>query len=385
MSRIKALRIPGANAQAIQQQGFLRYKDLFQFMANHHTELADEIAQAYANTMRWYYSTNFQRYHKAFERLKLHLMDKNEVLGQEEHARKGGLLKSVVAPTYDPFNIGRRIEILRNRTAPILAAYQADDDKTTHYLEYHFRHFNAALVENSSSEYTFMSEFFSHKKQDQLAVMFNHVFEQTFTLGKTFTKYLIDNTFDSLGILLCVRLNQYSLYEMQKRRIPAAEGYLNATNMLLWPRFQIVMDAHCESLRRSNTNTRMLATVSGPAAKQSSAPHFLTQRFASLLHGILSLSAEAGDDEPVQNSLGRLRSDFEAFLTKLSSGISDARKRERFLFNNYSLVLTIISVSTLFPTPPRCGFVLMVMQDTDGKLAVEQKTHFETLKKAFHE
>ena len=295
--------------------------------------------------MRWYYLTHFQRYHKTFEKVKIHALDKNDVVGHEDQTRKGGLLKSAPAPTYDPYNIGRRIEILRNRTAPIVAAYQTDDDKSVHYLEYSFRHFNAALVENAAAEYTFISEFFSHKKYDQLAVMFNHIFDQAFNLGKSFTKHLVDNTFDTLGILLCVRLNQYALFEMQKRRIPAAESYLNATNMLLWPRFQVVMDAHCESLRRGGNNTRMLAAVSGPAAKQSAAPHFLTQRFASLLHGILSLSAEAGDDEPVQNSLGRLRSDFEAFLTKLSSGISDTRKRERFLFNNYSLVLTIISVS----------------------------------------
>lgn len=275
-------------------------------------------------------------------------------------------LKGSSGPTYDPFNIGRRIEILRNRTAPIMTVYQAEDDKTTHYPEYHFRHFNAALIENGSSEYTFISEFFAHKKYDQISYMFNQIFEQAFNLGKAFTKSLIDNTFDSLGVLICVRLNQYALFEMQKRRIPTAEGYLNATNMLLWPRFQIVMDAHCESLRRVNTNSRMLTAVSGPPSKQSAAPHFLTQRFASLLQGILSLSAEAGDDEPVQNSVGRLRSDFEAFLTKLSSGISDARKRERFLFNNYSLILTIIG-------------------DTNGKLAVEQKQHFEALKSAFRE
>ena len=324
-------------------------------MENHHTLLAEEIAQAYTNTMRWYYSKHFQRYHKTFEKLKLHVMDKNDVLGHEEAARKGGIipgLKGTVAATYDPFNIGRRIEILRNCTAPIIAAYQAEDDRTTHYLEFHFRHFNAALIENCSAEYTFISEFFSHKKYDQLSNMFNSIFEQTFTLGKTFTKTLVDNTYDSLGILLCVRLNQYALFEMQKRRIPAAEGYLNATNMLLWPRFQLVMDAQCDSLRRNISNTRMLTAVSGPAAKQSAAPHFLTQRFASLLHGLLALSAEAGDDEPVQRSLGRLRSDFEAFLTKLSSGISDTRKRERFLLNNYSLVLTIISVNTPFTLPP---------------------------------
>lgn len=370
VSRIKALRVPGANSQLIQQQGFIRYKELFHFMAIHHPQLAEELAQAYTNTMRWYYSTHFQRYHKAFERLKLHVMDRNDVLGQEENARKGGSiipgLKSAAAPAYDPFNIGRRIEILRNTTAPIMAAYQAEEDKITHYMEYHFRHFNAALVEKCATEYTFISDFFSHKKYDQMNHIFNQIFEPSFNLGKAFTKTLVDNTYDSLGILLCVRLNQYALFEMQKRRIPAAEGYLNGTNMLLWPRFQVVMDAHCESLRRNNNNTRMLSAMTGPAAKQSAAPHFLTQRFASLLHGLLSLSAEAGDDEPVQRSLARLRSDFEAFLTKLSSGIGDTRKRERFLFNNYSLILTIIG-------------------DTDGKLAMEQKNHFEALKKAFQE
>lgn len=259
-------------------------------------------------------------------------------------------LKSSPGAAYDPFNIGRRIEILRNRTAPILAAHQAEDDKTVHYPEYHFRHFNAALMENGAAEYTFISEFFSHKKHEHISAMFHHMFEQTFGLGKAFTRSLVDNTFDSLGVLLCVRLNQYSLFEMQKRRIPAAEGYLNATNMLLWPRFQVVMDAHCESLRRIGANSRMLAAVAGP--KQGVAPHALTQRFASLLHGILSLSAEAGDDEPVQNSVGRLRADFGAFLARLSAQMGDRGKRERFLFNNYSLVATIIGV--------RCACVLVL-------------------------
>lgn len=187
--------------------------------------------------------------------------------------------------------------------------------------------------------------------------MFHQMFDPTFALGQAYTKTLIDSTLDCLGVLLCVRLNQYSAFEMQKRRIPAADGYINAVNMLLWPRFQIIMDAHCESLRRSSvagagarTGTLSLTTN---AAKQNTAPHFLTQRFAGFMNGILALSAEAGDDEPVANSLGRLRSDFEAFLTKLSAGIVDSKKRERFLYNNYSLVLTIIGVR-LSPLLPLC-------------------------------
>jgi len=66
-------------------------------MANYRVELAEEIAQAYTNTMKWYYSTYFQRYHKAFEKIKLHTMDKNDVLGQEEPTRKSMLLSSAFA------------------------------------------------------------------------------------------------------------------------------------------------------------------------------------------------------------------------------------------------------------------------------------------------
>jgi hypothetical protein len=59
--------------------------------------------------------------------------------------------------------------------------------------------------------------------------------------------------------------------------------------------------------------------------------------------------------------LHRLRSDYNAFLLKLSKGIADGRKRERFLHNNYSLVCTIIG-------------------ENDGKLADEMEEHFVDLR-----
>jgi hypothetical protein len=150
--------------------------------------------------------------------------------------------------------------------------------------------------------------------------------------------------------------------------VPIADSYINGTNMLLWPRFQVIMDLHCESMKRVANSTgkgavAAFSLVSGTdASKQSVAPHAITQRFGQFVQGILALSSEAGDDEPVSNSLGRLRMEFEALMAKLSRGAGDAMKRSRFLYNNYSLVLTIIS-------------------DTQGKLAEEQKAHFEGLLK----
>jgi hypothetical protein len=124
------------------------------------------------------------------------------------------------------------------------------------------------------------------------------------------------------------------------------------------------MDQHCESVRAVTNAISIRKQSASEQAKQSAAPHFMTQRFGQFMQGILALSTEAGDDEPVSASLIRLRSETEAFLTKSSKSIGESRKRERFLYNNYSLILTIIG-------------------DLEGKLALEQQEHFEGLKTAF--
>ncbi|PMD47410.1 Vps52-domain-containing protein [Hyaloscypha variabilis F] len=367
VAQIKALRSPNINAQIIQQQHFIRYKDLYAFLHKHHPKLAEEIGQAYMNTMRWYFLNQFTRYQKALEKIKLHLIDRHDVLGGDDGNRKTNLLagsKSSGQP-HDAFNLGRRIDLLRTSNQTALPSFLAEEDKTTHYLEFPFRNFNLALVDNASAEYSFLTSFFSPSlSYAAISRHFNYIFEPTFALGQTLTKALVHETFDSLGLLLCVRLNQHFAFELQRRKIPAVDGYINGTGMLLWPRFQVIMDQHCESVRTITNAISIRKQSASEQAKQSAAPHFMTQRFGQFMQGILALSTEAGDDEPVSASLIRLRSEMEAFLTKSSKSIGEARKRERFLYNNYSLILTIIG-------------------DLEGKLAMEQQEHFEGLKKAF--
>lgn len=376
VAQIKALRSPQINAQIIQQKHFLRFKDLFTFLHRHHDTLGDEICHAYMNTIRWYYTNQFTRYERALEKIKLHFLDKNDVLGHDESSKRTSVLSgaSVLAgmsrlpgPPHDAFNIGRRIDILRTHNTSALPSYLAEEDQATHYLEMPFRNFNLALIDNVTAEYSFLVAFFTPSLS--LATVgrhFNYIFEPTFALGKSLTKKLVSDSYDTLGLLLSIRLNQHNAFELQRRRIPAADAYVNGTNMLLWPRLQMVMSYHCDSVR--TLTSALPAKPSTAVAKtMNTAPHLVTQRFGQMLHGILSLSQDAGDDEPVITSLGRLRSEVEAFLAKYSAGFgADKRKRERLLYNNYSLVLTIIS-------------------DTEGKLAEDQKSYFEGLKGAFQE
>jgi len=365
VTQVKALRSPSMNAQVIQQQNFLKYKDLYTFLSRHHSQLAEEIGQAYVNTMRWYYLNHFSRYDEALRKMKVHLIDKNDVVGSLEDSNSR---RPKGTPAYDAFSVGRRFDILKASAHNALPSHVAEEDRSTHFLEIPFRAFNVALVDNASFEYSFLSNFFSpSQSHNAIAKIFDSIFASTFAIGQALTRTIIENSSDALGILICVRLNQHFAFELQRRKIPVVENYINATNMLLWPRFQIVMDMHCESLRKSSSalsGRPAASAILNSGSGQSVAPHPLTQRFATFLQGVLMLSSEAGDDEPIANSLGRLRTDFEAFLTKMSKAVGDARKRDRFLYNNYSLVGTIL-------------------EGTSGKLAEENRRHFDNLKDTY--
>ncbi|KAI1001459.1 hypothetical protein K3495_g6738 [Podosphaera aphanis] len=363
VSQIKVLRSPNINAQIIQQQQIIRYKDLYTFLHKHHPQLAEEIGRAYTNTMRWYYLHQFSRYEKALAKIKVHLVDKHNVLAQDDGTRKSTTISGSKSsgPPHDAFNLGRRIDLLKASNQTALTSYLAEEDRSTHYLEHPFRNFNIALVDNASAEYSFLMTFFAPAISfSTITRHFNHIFEPTFSLGQALTKSLISDTYDCLGILICVRLNQQFAFELQRRKVPAMDTYINGASMLLWPRFQLVMDAHCESFKSLTSSLSSLKPSTAEAAKQSVAPHLMTQRFGQFLQGILALSAEAGDDEPVSSSLKRLRGEMEAFLSKVALNM-DKRKRERFLFNNYSLILTIVG-------------------EVDGKLAALQRIHYEEMK-----
>ncbi|KAL7933810.1 Sac2 family domain-containing protein [Trichoderma chlorosporum] len=366
VAQIKALRSPHINAQIIQQQNFLKFKDLYTFLHKHHAALAEEISQAYMNTMRWYYLNQFTRYERALAKLKLHVLDKNDVLGQEDATRKTAVLSSsrVAGPPHDAFNLGRRIDMLRTKSTSAISSYLAEEDQSTHYLEVPFRNFNLALIDNATAEYTFLAAFFAPAlSYSQIFKNFNYIFDPTFEVGRVLSKSLVSESFDALGLLLCIRLNQHFAFDLQRRKVPAVDGYINGTNMLLWPRLQVIMDRHCESVRLL-TNAAPTKLAKADQIKMSAAPHMVTQRFGQLLQGFLALSTEAGDDEPVVASLRRLRSEVEAFLARQAQTHGDERKSERFLYNNYSLILTIIG-------------------DEAGKLAQEQQEHFEELKQTY--
>ena len=93
MSQIKGLRLPNINAQIIQQQSLLKFKDLYAFLSRHHPQLAEEIGQAYINTMRWYYLSHFTRYQQALERILLQMVDRQDAIGVDQTSHRSTFLQ----------------------------------------------------------------------------------------------------------------------------------------------------------------------------------------------------------------------------------------------------------------------------------------------------
>ena len=192
VAQIKALRSPSINAQVIQQNSFLRYREIFAFLTKRQPELAEEISQAYVHTMRWYYLSHFTRYKAALEKLNLHTIDQTDSLTAESGTSRGAK-----GTSFDFFSSGRRMDILHTPNDTAMPSHAAEDDKGTHYLEVPFRAFNLALVDNASAEYSFLTEFFPKQPRQATNRKFNEVFQPTFELGHSFTKQLTESSLDA--------------------------------------------------------------------------------------------------------------------------------------------------------------------------------------------
>ncbi|KAG9878870.1 putative GARP complex subunit, partial [Aureobasidium melanogenum] len=155
VSQIKALRAPGVNAQLLQQNNFMRYKDAFQFLDRHQPQLGQEIGRAYINTMRWFYLHNFSRYKASLDKMNIHVVDKNEVLAQDDATKRITAVSGsrTQAAPHDAFSLGRRMDMLKGSFKSALSSHIAEEDKSAHYLEVPFRAFNLALMDNASGEY----------------------------------------------------------------------------------------------------------------------------------------------------------------------------------------------------------------------------------------
>jgi len=53
-----------------------------------------------------------------------------------------------------------------------------------------------------------------------------------------------------------LRINHQLAKELERRKIPGLDKYRDAIHMALWPRFQVVVDMHIDSVRKAKTKVK---------------------------------------------------------------------------------------------------------------------------------
>ncbi|SCU81546.1 LAMI_0B06722g1_1 [Lachancea mirantina] len=392
VARIKALR--SANcvpSQKIQTQ-LLEVAEIFQFIVKYNYSLALELRQAYAYTMQWYYKNYFGRYIRSLTILQYVPIDSHYALGQ-------GLSKTPVngrdslgitgffsknqpkspfgstAATNDTvneyFQVDKRISILTQEDNTVMVSQIAENNHVANFLEKGFKNLSLAILDNCAVEFMFLNDFFRvNNNVEDLRGILEQVFKPTFEQANHFTKQLISSTFDIFGVLICIRIAHHLQFESQRRRVPVIDDFLGEQLIILWPKFQQLVDFQCESLRNMPIFVGAVGT--------SALPHELTVQFAKFLTSILTLSLrhqESIDErsEPLYNSIIRIRNDFETVMTKCSK---KAAQPEKFLAVNYTYLLNALQQQHI--SMENGG-------DASGHSIIfeETKTHFNTLVEAF--
>ncbi len=347
VAKIKKLRTIGTPSQVVQNQ-LIECRDIYPFLKQRAPSLALELRQAYVYTMKWYYHAHFQRYLQSLTKLTLHTIDRESLIGGTQSIFK----KNIAVGDY---SLGKRGQIIHAQDPTVMPAQIAEYNQLKFHMETAFRSFNLAIIDNGSVEYLFLMEFF--QLDAEVNGVFEQIFSTTFQLGISFTKELITNTFDIFGVLILIRLSQGLVFELQRRRIPVIEDYLNLQMITLWPKFQSLIDMNCENMKRSSSKSSAISGMKPTTA------HPLTLQFANLLSGFLKLTGveQQTTQEPLYNSIQRLRNDYESVLTKMSKNL---KQNELFLYNNYS-------------------FVLGILTECEGALADSETEHFKLLVEAY--
>mmetsp|Transcript_111390 Transcript_111390/g.265769 ORF Transcript_111390/g.265769 Transcript_111390/m.265769 type:complete len:584 (+) Transcript_111390:2-1753(+) len=337
LQKVNSLKKPKTNLQILQRNVLVRFKSMTQFLAEHHGAVAEEVKAHYVGTMSAVYLKQFRTYVTSLQKLELEYSPTKSDLLVNEQPSAGrlwdnlGLGRSVqLKDKGNVFSLSGRDAILEQLDKdPIIA--HTNKDKVKYYHEQLFRSHQMLLMDTATSEFLFLNDFFDTRGDQQLFV---EVF------GKT-TQYFLDsmeaflaNCWDSVGLLLMVRIVDFYRKRMQQRQVSCLDSYLDALQLLLWPRLRVVLEANIISLRKAQTVHQ---------APSNTNPHLVTRRFAELAASLYFLSSreDTGLPDNLQQPLSMMRQEFCTLLSALANRLDGQDSGLVFLVNNYDLVLTV--------------------------------------------
>lgn len=178
-------------------------------------------------------------------RLELPVGTKFDLLGIEPERQKSWTDKFVTsrAPTANVFALGSRAQVLAQMDADLIVPHEAAEKSTRFSYDVLFRSLHHYLLDSVTSEWLFCMEWFG--PNDLFPKIFSVPLQQCLATVSTSVK----GSFDSVGLLIMLRITALNKLTMVRRGIPVLVSYFQKLDALLLPRLLELIQQHVASVK----------------------------------------------------------------------------------------------------------------------------------------
>lgn len=334
IQKVYQFRKPMANYQVTQDM-LLKNRFFFEFLTLHDKSVARECRDEYINTLSKVYFSYFKEYSSKLAKLKIdEVADKDDLLGFEDKPKTSIFsTKPSMRNRSTVFTLGNRLMTIANEIdSSIIIPHASSKSEQKYTLENIFRSEQFALLDNSSNELLFLSDFFMAK--DKLLIdLFLSVLGKTFSLFHKNVETLANGSYDAIGIFLCISIIQrFELIAKQRNCFPILTYYENILD-ILWVRFETIMKSHLFSISEIDTHKLQSLDIR---------PHYITRRYAEFSNSLLNIN-EILPNPKLNPILTQLQIEVQNFILRLASEFSQRKDQLISLINNYDLMLSVIA------------------------------------------
>ncbi|WWC90632.1 uncharacterized protein L201_005568 [Kwoniella dendrophila CBS 6074] len=391
------------NLVILQNSLLLRYQPFYQFLYNHspdNSNLAKQVERGYVNASRSYYETAFRRYTRSLSAIKLRITEKNELIG------------STATPVPDPSSQSNTNDYARtslnginkdklkfkdldmdDEDSSVILAYMADDKDYRAPIEAIFRSLALVLLDNASSEFTFIVRFFARSHSSTPPAVkspietpidspnpsyvdlmsdagrsvtptrkgvnamnenlkdaeriWHEIFDSSLEYTTEFFNSITTPTSTTqqipsiTSILTIIRLNDDLLKISDLRGCLPLLSYLNLWKLNLWPIFKKEIDKHIGSLKKLADDLEgknLMSSFGLNKALKDSNLKQITKRYGKMFSEMVVLSSEA-EEVMMFSSMTRLRAELIRIITLQSNKIKSIPEKNSFLSSIYEIII----------------------------------------------
>jgi hypothetical protein len=337
IAQFQALRSPKTNVKMVQHNSLVKYAPLLHFVQQEAPGAADDLRLVYGESMGKTLQNLFKSYCSQLLKLDLTMATKNDLIAVEEAALKNVFTQKVnMSKRTDAFSLGDRDKILDQIESEPILLHVALAESVKYPFEAIFRSIIKHLSDAATNEFLFILDFFN---QSQMRETFNRIFGRTLSLVLEFLENYLLNCYDSIGLLLVIRVTHMQRMVMQRRRIPVLDAFFDRVSLMLWPRFKLVFELNLKSLKNANPKKLGLIDLS---------PHYISRRYAELVSSVFFLQAGAdsmgvggGGEHMLLHDIHQMRAEITLLLEKLAQLITNPKEQKVFFINNFDQILSV--------------------------------------------